>query len=244
MSAKKVKFNLIPQLQIMHTWSFAYRIARKGDWIQKTIDRERFNRRIKNFEKEFEKIRIKDDVLVDSKTSQVLVDSKTSQEMVDIKLQANNILFLDYQYHVGNKNQIFIKELALMRADAKFPVVYYFQPPYSWHELDQKAKKHVRFCEQNINGLLWSSGVDPYIKLSFIIKNINNDETIEKILVKGENKLRFLQNYLDKVEEINMPGRFTDYPLFLSKCEFHLDHFHMCSINHVYQMQKQYLTGE
>lgn len=44
---KKVRFNLKPEIHVMHTWDFAYRAARKGDWQEIARDRDRFQQRIK-----------------------------------------------------------------------------------------------------------------------------------------------------------------------------------------------------
>ncbi|XP_037948392.1 uncharacterized protein LOC119683481 [Teleopsis dalmanni] len=45
-SIKKVRFNLKPQVHVMHTWNFAYRHARKGHWEDLARDRTRFFLRI------------------------------------------------------------------------------------------------------------------------------------------------------------------------------------------------------
>lgn len=146
------------------------------------------------------------------------------------------VLLLDYQHHVGNDKQIFIKELVFMRADCITPTVLHFKPPYPWNELDKQTQKHVKFCESHINKLLWSSGDRDYTELSFIIKELANDESIKTVLVKGEDKVKFLRTYLDKVEEIPMPKSFLNYPSYQHTCKLHDPHFHRCSINHVFQM--------
>lgn len=35
---------------ILYVWLYAHRQARKSDWMSYALDRDRFNRRIKNFE--------------------------------------------------------------------------------------------------------------------------------------------------------------------------------------------------
>ena len=52
MSNKRVTFNeKNNKLYIMHTWLYAYKNARKGYcWIQCSIDRERFKKRINKLE--------------------------------------------------------------------------------------------------------------------------------------------------------------------------------------------------
>ena len=46
----KVKFNLQPVVHHMICWNYAYRQARKSNWMQLTADRERFKQRISKFE--------------------------------------------------------------------------------------------------------------------------------------------------------------------------------------------------
>lgn len=48
----RVSFNLKPEIHNMYVWDFAYREARKSNWIQLSIDRERFKQKIIKFEKE------------------------------------------------------------------------------------------------------------------------------------------------------------------------------------------------
>ena len=48
----KVCFNLKPEIHHMVSWDFAYRQARKSNWMQLAADRERFREKIKKFESE------------------------------------------------------------------------------------------------------------------------------------------------------------------------------------------------
>ncbi|EDV36278.1 uncharacterized protein Dana_GF12046 [Drosophila ananassae] len=45
-AAKKVRFNLKPEVHVMHVWDFAYRTARKSEWQLIARDRDRFEKRI------------------------------------------------------------------------------------------------------------------------------------------------------------------------------------------------------
>ncbi|XP_063699163.1 uncharacterized protein LOC134829819 [Culicoides brevitarsis] len=49
---KKVRFNLKPEVHVMRTWDYAYRRARVGPWECCARDRERFNKRIADTEKQ------------------------------------------------------------------------------------------------------------------------------------------------------------------------------------------------
>ncbi|KAH8322540.1 hypothetical protein KR074_003108 [Drosophila pseudoananassae] len=46
-AAKKVRFNLKPEVHVMLAWDFAYRAARKSEWQLIARDRDRFQKRIK-----------------------------------------------------------------------------------------------------------------------------------------------------------------------------------------------------
>lgn len=47
---KSVTFNPSPKIHHLHTWTFAYRAARKSNWEQAARDRHRFERRIERNE--------------------------------------------------------------------------------------------------------------------------------------------------------------------------------------------------
>lgn len=53
---KKVRFDSNVQIQNMHVWTFAYREARKSDWIRIAADRYRFELRIRKLEQLLTKI--------------------------------------------------------------------------------------------------------------------------------------------------------------------------------------------
>lgn len=53
----KLTFDPIPKIHYMYTWDFAYRQARKSEWIRIAADRERFKQRILKFEEEFKKVK-------------------------------------------------------------------------------------------------------------------------------------------------------------------------------------------
>lgn len=153
-----------------------------------------------------------------------------------------NKIFLDYQYMLGNNKQIFIKELAFIRSEETFvPQVYYFLPPYSWHDLDNDRREHLNFCEKYINRLSWLDGEDDYINLSYLIRDLNDDESIESIFVKSTEKFNFLINYIPvKIKLFHMPKSFNKYPLQKFSCKLHDSNFNRCSINHVLQMLSLY----
>ncbi|XP_017013481.2 uncharacterized protein PPP1R15 [Drosophila takahashii] len=46
-SVRKVRFNMKPEVHVMHAWDYAYRAARKSEWQVMARDRERFQQRIR-----------------------------------------------------------------------------------------------------------------------------------------------------------------------------------------------------
>ncbi len=53
---KCVTFNEIPEIKYMHVWQYAYKKYRQRYWENVAVDRFRFERRIRNFEKMFVKV--------------------------------------------------------------------------------------------------------------------------------------------------------------------------------------------
>ncbi|KAJ6644043.1 Protein phosphatase 1 regulatory subunit 15A, partial [Pseudolycoriella hygida] len=47
---RKVRFNLIPVVHVLRTWTYAHKVARKGEWEQIGRDRVRFLDRIRRLE--------------------------------------------------------------------------------------------------------------------------------------------------------------------------------------------------
>lgn len=246
-SGQKIKTVVIDPTPCVHhliAWAFAYNEARKSKWIEMTVDRERFKRRILQFEKDFERVLIeRQKRIIDLKNNESSVFSKPLMSKEVMSLTRGRVLLLDYQYHATNENEIFLKELVFMRADSIIPEIYYFKPPYEWNMLNRESKKRIRFCEKFINKIPWSSGRSSYLELSFILKRLNNDDSIDVILVKGEDRVKFLLPYLHKVKEIQMPNSFKNYPSHHHQCKVHDSDFHRCSINHVFQML-MYLTNK
>ena len=54
---KSVSFDSKVKIQHMHTWSFAYREARRSNWLSVVSDRQRFETRKQKLEEELAKIR-------------------------------------------------------------------------------------------------------------------------------------------------------------------------------------------
>ncbi|KNC22287.1 hypothetical protein FF38_12907 [Lucilia cuprina] len=105
---KKVRFNTKPTVHVMHTWNYAYRAARKGEWEMYARDRERFKLRIqraastlnpilerehrqKIYEKRFANLYDNDDYndVNQAELAQTEADQKTVSQ--ELKETSNNI---------------------------------------------------------------------------------------------------------------------------------------------------------
>lgn len=144
----------------------------------------------------------------------------------------DHTLLLDFQYVRGNGDQIFVKELGFLFANSIVPRHFVFKPPYDEAEVTKKIKKQNNFNFLYINGLHWNDGNVEYSKLADLL---NFDESV-LVLVKGTEKKKFLEKYISNVQEIDMPGKFTDYDLFHHNCATHLFTHNRCVLNHIFQM--------
>jgi len=146
----------------------------------------------------------------------------------------SSTILLDFQYCLGNKKQLFPKELAYMQPDAFYIRHIHFAPPYPEKELDKEVIKQNLYNKKNINQLDWNYGETPYIYIKELMQQfVTNEYTV---LVKGPEKKKFLEQYLDNIELIDMPGSFEKYTQFKHRCPIHFPTFSRCAVNHVAQM--------
>lgn len=136
-------------------------------------------------------------------------------------MSSSSAVVLDIQFVVGNKQQYFAKELAILQNGRLTPDVYYLKPPYPLEELDAKAKWQNEFTCRNINGLDWDVGDLDYNEL----KNVLSSLTGRTIYVKGEQKEKFIQKYLPQstaVINLDIP-RLKNLQQFKVPCKIHTE---------------------
>lgn len=136
---------------------------------------------------------------------------------------------VDVQGFKKQYNQFVVKELAIipLEEDA-LPIVYLFESPHDWNLLDSRYKCENSWLTKNYHGISWQEGDVPYRDFEEILKA--SVRCASKIYVKGLEKLKWLQNIIPNVrnmEDLDCPS--------LSK--LHKDNNIPCS-NHNLQMCK------
>lgn len=116
------------------------------------------------------------------------------------------IIFVDFQFVIGNGKQYFIKELALVKQGCLLPEHYLFKPPYPQQELTVSNIQQNDYNRKYINGLEWESGIIEYNFLPHVLKNLES----YIIYVKGKQKKDFLSKYIS--EPVNIIDISSDIP--------------------------------
>lgn len=102
-------------------------------------------------------------------------------------------------------NEFVFKELAVTSLeDDAIPSVYLFEPPFVWSSLPAKYKSENLWLKHNYLGISWNDGNVPYYEFEEILYNIGR--CASKIHVKGLEKKRWLQKYMNNVYNIEDLG--------------------------------------
>jgi hypothetical protein len=160
-----------------------------------------------------------------------------------MSFQQNKTAIVDLQFVHGNNFQLYAKELVILKADSISPEYYLFRSPYSLNELGGKSTWQNEFNFKNINGLKWEDGHIPYMELGNILDNLK-DFTI---VVKGQQKLKFLSKFLKEASIINLDTKCSLKAMksYIHNCPTHDGDFERCAVNNVFKilifMEKQEL---
>lgn len=102
-------------------------------------------------------------------------------------------------------NIFVVKELAIapLGEDVQ-PIVHLFQPPHNWHLLSARYKSENGWLTRNYHGMNWRDGEIPYDEFEDILKS--SVRGAKKIYVKGLEKVRWLENIIPKVCNIEPLG--------------------------------------
>lgn len=149
-----------------------------------------------------------------------------------MKYQRSQIVFVDIQSVVGNNGQLFVKELVYMFANSISPMQYILKPPYAYEELNDFAVNQEEHVYQNINKLRWNDGNIDYLQLPQILYNIQ--EFI--IVVKGNQKKKFLEKYLSNVVDLDVKTSLKTLRSYFHGCQIHEPSFHRCAILNVFKL--------
>lgn len=103
---------------------------------------------------------------------------------------------LDFQGFKTEKNEIIIKELAIISTDDQVYELHLFKSPYSFHQLPQEVRKQVVWLEKHFHGLFWNSGYKDFSSLQDVFTNVFKFGG--KVYVKGIEKYSFVRELLSR----------------------------------------------
>lgn len=100
------------------------------------------------------------------------------------------------------ENKFILKELAILPVLDKQikPYSFSFKPPYSWENVSIKYKSINYWLERNHHDISWDSGIFEHCSIPAILYCMLKDAS--KIYVKGDDKKKWLETYLDASTEI------------------------------------------
>ena len=122
-------------------------------------------------------------------------------------------VYADLQFHKtdNSQNQYVVKEFATLRNNCEL-THYVFEPPTDFTLLTRNEQKQVRWLEKNHHSIPWNAGFVPY---KYVSRVITKDlQSIEKIYVKGLDKIRFLEKldirHAINIEDLGIQFRIKD----------------------------------
>lgn len=148
--------------------------------------------------------------------------------------QRSEVVFVDIQNVTGNNRQIFVKELVYMFANSIVPIQYIMKPPYTYEELNKFAVNQNEYAYENITKLRWGDGNVEYLQLPNILNNIRDFI----IIVKGEQKKKFLEQFLQNtvIIDLDVNTSLNSLRNYFHNCQVHDSSFHRCAILNVFKL--------
>lgn len=126
-----------------------------------------------------------------------------------------------------NLPEFVVKEMAIF--DGKRTAHFLFKPPKPWSCIDdQSVKNNIKYLQNNVHCLNYSSGNIDYEQLPDILQKYLLDEGVDRIYVKGAQKKTLLEEFLAssdiQIEIIatdwmqECPVMFSEKPLCMNHC--------------------------
>lgn len=109
-----------------------------------------------------------------------------------------DIVIVDLQGFKDYQNQFILKEFAILING--YSQIFLVKPPYAFTKLTKEERKRVQWLE-NDRGIYWSEGFIDYREFKQVIKPYLNKK---KILVKGLEKIKWIKNFHENCEIIDM----------------------------------------
>ncbi|KAJ8684660.1 hypothetical protein QAD02_020453 [Eretmocerus hayati] len=98
-------------------------------------------------------------------------------------------------------NEFIFKEIAVTRIEEDaIPSVYILRPPYDFDKLLPKNQSQNHWLEMDYHGISWYRGDIAYKELGRLLRSRLGDA--KAIYVKGLEKKKWLERYVDNVENI------------------------------------------
>lgn len=153
-------------------------------------------------------------------------------------------VIVDLQGFKLQKNNEFIcKEFAVINIESGLCLSRTFKPPFSWSKLNRKDKQNVRWLTKNLHNLEWTIGDLPYSEIGTTIQDLLDE--IDKIYVKGLEKISWLQVYVNKeiinLEELDCP-KLTTFVNSDQACTLHTNNCATANVNGMFRWFKDKFT--
>lgn len=152
--------------------------------------------------------------------------------------------FVDLQGFKDNENRFIVKELAIATED--YTNVFLVKPPYPYKKLTVDEKKHVNWIERK-RGILWCEGYINYGEFKKLVHNILDNK---KVIVKGEEKIKWLGELCSNCIIIDFGSRGCPNLSKLNKkfdtteanlnCSYHSNY---CALKNVICLRKWYVEN-
>lgn len=152
-----------------------------------------------------------------------------------------DFIIVDVQGFKDFNNQFIVKELAL--STKEYTQTFLIKPPYAFHSLTDKEKKHVKWVEKNL-GIFWSEGFIDYKEFKrIIVKYLQG----RKILTKGMEKVKWINELCTdcKVIDLGQKGCLNMNKLHINYCDNIVElncnyHSKCCALKNVLCIKKWY----
>lgn len=116
-----------------------------------------------------------------------------------LQYEEENVYICDIQgFQRITEDSFIFKEVSFLNIKINaLPTAYLFKPPIAWEDLSAEEKCTTQWLEKAYHGIAWDSGDIPYHRLHRVFQICS--QGIEKIYVKGEQKVQWLKNLLPNV---------------------------------------------
>lgn len=153
-----------------------------------------------------------------------------------MKYKRVETFLMDFEYLLGNNDEIIVKELAFVNAASVKPATFLLRAPYPRDQLTEFAKERMNVDRDHRHKLDWSSGDFPHTYLENVMLDIQNMAHVKIILINDKTKANFLKSYSSKVKYLKMVVDYNKLARIHLNCDFHSRRFPYCATQRVMQL--------